>query len=329
MARVNGKKMLGFLVGLLAALLMAGSVWAQTKWDMPMAYPVGNFHSVNGQKFAEAVKQRTGGKLEIVVHAGASLFKLPEIKRAVQTGQAQIGEVLMVGLANEYAIYEMDSLPFFATSFEDAEKLYKIQRPYVEKNLDSQGMMLLYAVIWPPQGLYANREIKTVKDLQGLAWRAYSPATTRIAELVKAQPVTVQAAELSQALATGKVNAMMTSGATGVDSKVWEQVKYYYDTRAWMPKNMIMVNKASFAKLDKATQDILVVEGKKAEAAGWEACKKVTAESVEILKKNGMAVQPPSPELKQGLAEVGRIMAEEWGKKAGAEGAKLLAEFRK
>jgi TRAP-type C4-dicarboxylate transport system substrate-binding protein len=308
---------------------MAGSVCAQTKWDMPMAYPVSNFHSVNGQKFADTVKQRTGGKLEIVVHAGASLFKLPEIKRAVQTGQAQIGEVLMVALANEYSVYEMDSLPFFATSFEEAMKLYRIQRPYAEKNLDSQGMMFLYAVIWPPQGLYANREIKTVKDLQGLAWRAYSPATTRIAELVKAQPVTVQAAELSQALATGKVNAMMTSGATGVDSKVWEQVKYFYDTQAWLPKNMIMVNKASFNKLDKATQDILVEEGKKAEAAGWEACKKVTSESVETLKKNGMVVQPPRPELKKGLGEVGKIMAEEWAKKAGAEGAKLLGEFRK
>lgn len=319
----------GFAVGLLAAVLMAGSAVAQTKWDMPMAYPVGNFHSVNAQKFADAVKQRTGGKLEIVVHAGASLFKAPEIKRAVQTGQAQIGEVLMVLLANEYPVYEMDALPFLAASFEDAAKLYRIQRPSVEKNLDGQGMNLLYAVIWPPQGLYATREINTVKDLQGLPWRAYSPATIRIAELVKAQPVTVQAAELSQALATGKVRAMMTSGATGVDSKVWEQVKYYYDTQAWLPKNMIMVNKASFAKLDKQTQDILVEEAKKAETAGWEACKKVTAESVETLKKNGMVVQMPSPELKKGLAEVGRTMAEEWAKKAGEEGAKLLAEFRK
>jgi TRAP-type C4-dicarboxylate transport system substrate-binding protein len=151
----------------------------------------------------------------------------------------------------------------------------------------------------------------------------------RVAELVKAQPVTIQAAELSQALATGKVNAMMTSGATGVDSKVWEQVKYFYDTQAWQPKNMVIVNKASFNKLDKATQNILLEESKKAEAAGWEASKKVTAESVETLKKNGMIVQPPSPELKQGLSEVGRIMTEEWAKKAGADGAKILEAYRK
>ncbi|NWF54746.1 MAG: TRAP transporter substrate-binding protein [Syntrophaceae bacterium] len=316
-------------MGCLAVIFMAGTSWAQTKWDMPMAYPVGNFHSVNGQKFADAVKQRTGGKLEIVVHAGASLFKLPEIKRAVQTGQAQIGETLMVLHANEYPVYEADGVPFLAAGYDQVRKLYTAQKPFVEKKLASEGMMLLYAVPWPPQAIYSNRELKTIKDLEGLAWRAYSPATMRVAELVKAQPVTIQAAELSQALATGKVNAMMTSGATGVDSKVWEQVKYFYDTQAWQPKNMVIVNKAAFNKLDKATQNILVEEAKKAEAAGWEASQKVNKESIETLKKNGMIVQAPSPELKKGLEDVGKIMIEEWLKKAGDDGKKVLEAYRK
>ena len=325
----HGKKLAFLAVLLLAAGLAIGTAWAQTKWDMPMAYPVGNFHSVNGQKFADAVKQRTGGKLEIVVHAGASLFKLPEIKRAVQTGQAQIGETLMVLHANEYPVYEADGVPFLAAGYDQVWKLYMAQKPFVEKNLDSQGLKLLYSVPWPPQAIYSNRELKTIKDLEGLSWRAYSPATMRVAELVKAQPVTIQAAELSQALATGKVNAMMTSGATGVDSKVWEQVKYFYDTQAWQPKNMVIVNKAIFNKLDKATQNILVEEAKKAEAAGWEASKIVNKESIETLKKNGMIVQPPSPELKKGLEEVGRIMIEEWLKKTGADGKKVLEAYRK
>jgi TRAP-type C4-dicarboxylate transport system substrate-binding protein len=329
MMQITMKRIAIMMVGLLAFGLMAGATWAQTKWDMPMAYPVNNFHSVNGQKFADAVKQRSAGKLVIVVHAGASLFKAPEIKRAVQTGQAQLGEALMVLLSNEYPIYEADGVPFLAAGYDQVWKLYQAQKPFVEKHLDSQGIKLLYAVPWPPQGLYSNREIKTVKDLEGLAWRAYSSATMRVAELVKAQPVTVQAAELSQALATGKVNAMMTSGATGVDSKVWEQVKYFYDTQAWQPKNMVIVNKASFSKLDKATQKILLEEAKKAEAAGWEASKKVTAVSVETLKKNGMIVQLPSPELKQGLAEVGKVMIQEWLKKAGADGKKLLESYQK
>jgi len=329
MMKIKKTKVAWLVIGCLAVILLGGSAWAQTKWDMPMAYPVNNFHSLNGQKFAEAVKQRTGGKLVIVVHAAASLFKMPEIKRAVQTGQAQIGEVLMVNLSNEYPVYEADGIPFLASGYDPVMKLYLAQKPFVEKNLDSQGLKLLYVVPWPPQAIYSNRELKTIKDLEGLSWRAYSPATMRVAELVKAQPVTIQTAELSQALATGKVNAMMTSGATGVDSKVWEQVKYFYDTQAWQPKNMVIVNKAAFNKLDKATQNILIEEAKKAEAAGWEASKKVNKESVETLKKNGMIVQAPSPALKEGLAEVGRVMIEEWIKKAGADGKKVLEDFRK
>lgn len=318
-----------FIGAFLAVCLGISLSWAQTKWDMPMAYPVTNFHSVNGQKLADAVKQRTGGKLEIIVHAGASLFKAPEIKRAVQTGQAQIGEVLMSLLAHEYPIFEADGIPFLATGYDQVWKLYMAQKPFVEKYLEAHGMKLLYAVPWPPQGLYCNRELKTVKDLEGLAWRAYNPATMRLGELIKARPVTIQAAELSQALATGKVNAMVTSAATGVDSKVWEQVKYYYDIRGWQPKNMVIVNKNSFNKLDKEIQKILIEEAKKAEAAGWEASKRVTEETTETLKKNGMIVQLPSPEFKKGLLEIGKIMIEEWAKRAGKDGQEMIKAYQK
>lgn len=327
--RLQRKNIIICLMALVLMVFWLSWSWAQTKWDMPMAYPVTNFHSVNAQKFADAVKELTKGKLQIIVHAGASLFKAPEIKRAVQTGQAQIGEALMALLAHEYPIFEADGIPFLAVGYEQVWKLYMAQKPFVEKYLGTHGMKLLYSVPWPPQGLYCNRELKTIKDLEGLAWRAYSPATMRLAELLKARPVTIQAAELSQALATGKVNAMMTSGATGVDSKVWEQVKYFYDTQAWQPKNMVIVNINSFNKLDKDTQTILIEEAKKAEASGWEASKKVTAESVETLRKNGMVVQLPSPELKQGLGEIGKVMIDEWLKKAGEDGKEMLKAYRK
>ena len=330
MMKIKKTKMAWLVIGCLAGVLLSGSAWAQTKWDLPTAYPVTNFHSINIQKFIDAVKERSGGKLVIIPHYGASLFKAPEIKRAVQTGQAQIGEVLMCLLGNENAIYEVDNVPFLADSYEKAWKLYKAQKPFVEKLLGAQGMKLLFAKPWPGQAIYsAKRELKTVKDMEGLSWRAYSPVTLRIAELVKAQPVTIQQAEVTQAFATGKVNAMMTSSATGVDTKAWEQIKYFYDTQACMPKNMVIVNKASFNKLDKATQKILVEEAKKAEADGWKASKKTNKDAIETLKKNGMVVQPPSAELKKGLDEVGKVLAEDWIKKAGADGKKVLEAYRK
>jgi TRAP-type C4-dicarboxylate transport system substrate-binding protein len=252
-----------------AALLSLGaSAQAQTKWDLPAAYPASNFHSVTLTEFAADVDKATGGKLKITVHAGASLFKANEIKRAVQGGQAQIGEVLLANLANEWPIYAADGLPFLADSYDEAMKLYRAQKPLMEKKLAEQGMMLLYSVPWPPQGIYAKKPVNSAADLKGVKWRAYSPATARIAELVGAQPVTVQAAEVSQALATGVIESYMSSGSTGVDSKTYEHLKFWYDTQAWLPKNAVLVNKGAFDALDKPTQAALLKAGADAEARG-------------------------------------------------------------
>ena len=172
---------------------------AQTKWDLAAAYPATNFHSENMAQLASDVDKATGGKLKITLHANAALFKAPEIKRAVQGGQAQMGEILLANFQNEWQLFGVDGLPFLATSYDDSKKLYQTQKPFLEKKLAEQGMVLLYTVAWPPQGIYAKKPINSAADLKGVKWRAYSPATARIAELVGAQPVTVQAAEFAQA----------------------------------------------------------------------------------------------------------------------------------
>jgi len=315
-----------------SALLLALSgtaVVAQTKWDLAAAYPATNFHSVNIQQFADDVDKATAGKLKITVHANASLFKAPEIKRAVQGGQAQAGEIIFANFQNEWQIYGADGLPFLADSYDESTKLYQAQKPLIEKKLAEQGMRLLYAVAWPPQGIYTKKPLTSAADLKGVKWRAYSPSTSRIAELVGAQPVTVQAAELSQALATGVVEATMTSGATGVDSKLYEHLKYYYDTQAWLPKNAVLVNKEAFDKLDKPTQDAVLKAAADAEARGLAASKKVNVDTLEKLKANGMQVVTPSPQLKADLKKVGDTMLKEWLEKAGSEGKALMDAFGK
>ena len=323
------KPIRSLLLAATLAALAATPAQAQTKWDLPAAYPSGNFHTNNLMLFAGEVKAATGGKLEITVHPNASLFKAPEIKRAVQGGQAQIGEILLVAYANEWPIFGADGLPFLADSYDSAMKLYRAQKPLLDKKLGEQGMMLLYAVPWPPQGLYTKKPIAAAADLKGVKWRAYSPATARIAELVGAQPVTVQAAEFAQALATGVVESTMTSGATGVDSKLYEHLKYYYDLQAWLPKNAVLVNKRAFDALDKPTQDAVRKAAASAETRGWEASRKVNTDTLAKLAANGMQVLPPSPQLKADMAKVGETMLKEWADKAGAEGQQLIDAFRK
>ncbi|MCB2019928.1 MAG: TRAP transporter substrate-binding protein [Rhizobacter sp.] len=302
---------------------------AQTNWDLPAAYPANNFHTENLTQFAADVDKASGGKLKITVHANGSLFKAPEIKRAVQGGQAQIGEILLVNFENENPIYGADGLPFLATGYADAKKLAAAQRPFLDKLLAAQGMKLLYTVPWPPQGIYANKEIDSVADMKGLKWRAYSPATAKIAELVGAQPVTVQAAELSQALATGLVNSYMSSGSTGYDTKTYETLKYWVDTQAWLPKNAIIVNLAAFNALDAATQQAVLKAAADAEARGWKVSEEKNDWYKKALAEKGMKIVTPSPKLTEGLKKVGDVMIVEWEKKAGADGAALLAAYRK
>jgi TRAP-type C4-dicarboxylate transport system substrate-binding protein len=313
----------------LTALLCAGSSVAQTKWDLAAAYAAGNFHTQNLTQFASDVDKATAGKLKITVHANASLFKAPEIKRAVQTGGAQMGEILLANFQNEWQIFGADGVPFLADSYEAADKLYRVQKPLMEKKLGEQGMMLLYSVPWPPQGIYSKKPLSSAADLKGSKWRAYSPATARIAELVGAQPVTVQAAELSQAMATGVVESYMSSGSTGFDTKTYEHIKNWYDTQAWLPKNAVLVNKKAFDALDKATQDAVLKAGREAEARGWEMSKKTNTESLDNLKKNGMNILKPSAQLSSDLKKAGDTLLTEWIKNAGAEGQGLVDAFRK
>ena len=314
---------------MVAALALSVSAMGQTKWDLPAAYPASNFHSENLVQFANDVDKATGGKLKITVHPNASLFKANEIKRAVQQGQAQLGEILLVNYQNEWQMFGADGLPFLADSYESAMKLYQAQKPFLEKKFNEQGMSLLYAVAWPPQGIYVKKPINSAADLKGVKWRAYSPATARIAELVGAQPVTVQAAELSQAMATGAVESYMSSGSTGVDTKTYEHIKYWYDTQAWLPKNVVIVNKAAFDALDAPSKQTLLKAAADAEARGWAASRKTNSESLEKLKANGMNIVPPSPQLKADMKKVGDTMLKEWLAKAGPEGQALVDAFRK
>lgn len=316
--------------GLAAATLsFGGQVLAQQKWDMPTGYPASNFHTENIQQFAKEVGAATGGKLKITVHDGGSLFKANEIKRAVQGGQAQIGEIIISGYSNENAMFGVDSIPFLATSYADSQKLWKVSRAATEAALAKQGIKVLYSVAWPPQGIFSAKPIQSVADLKGAKWRAYNPNTSRIAQLVGAQPVTVQAAELTQALATGAVTTFMSSSATGYDGKVWEQVKYYYDVSAWLPKNLVIVSKKAFDSLDQPTQTAITKAAAEAETRGWKISAEKNSWYLDQLRKNGMTIDAGSPGLRAELKKIGDTMVADWAKQTGAEGQAIVDAFRK
>jgi TRAP-type C4-dicarboxylate transport system substrate-binding protein len=317
------------LAAVLLGTSLACAASAQTKWDMPTAYPPTNFHTENIAQFVADVDKATGGKLKITVHSNGSLFKANEIKRAVQTEQAQIGEILISAYSNEDPVFGVDSIPFLATSYADAGKLWGASKKALQDRFAKQGMRVLYAVPWPPQGIYSNKPLASLADMKGLKLRTYNPATSRIAELAGAQPVTIQAAELAQAMATGAVNANITSGATGYDSKAWEQVKYFYDAQAWLPKNIVFANEKAFSALDKPAQDAVLKAAADAETRGWKTSQEKTQWYLEQLAKNGMTVAPPSPAFAAELKKIGDTMTGEWIKQAGGDGQAIVDAYRK
>ncbi|SDO45113.1 TRAP-type C4-dicarboxylate transport system, substrate-binding protein [Rhodoferax sp. OV413] len=302
---------------------------AQTKWDLPSGYPASNFHTENLVQFSNDVDKASGGKLKITVHANGSLFKANEIKRAVQGGQAQAGEIILANFENESPIYGLDGVPFLASSYAESKRLYDAQKPVLDAVLGKQGMKLLYSVPWPPQGIFTKKEINSVADLRGIKWRAYSPATAKIAELVGAVPVTIQAAELSQALATGVVESYISSVSTGYDSKTYESTKYFYDTQAWLPKNAVFANKKAFDALDPATQANVMKAAADAEERGWKTSQEKTEWYKKALTDKGMKIVPPSPKLMADMRQLGGIMLADWQKKAGADGEAILAGYAK
>ncbi|QRR35832.1 TRAP transporter substrate-binding protein [Hydrogenophaga sp. YM1] len=313
----------------LCALALAGAAHAQTRWDLPSGYGANTFQVQNLQQFANDVDKATGGKLKITLHAGGSLYKANEIKRAVQTAQTPIGEFILSGAANENPLFGVDSVPFLATGYEQSRRLYQAAKGAQEKLLAQQGLKVLFSVPWPGQSLYSIKPVNYASDLEGTKMRAYNPATTRIAQLLKAQPVTIQLAELPQALATGAVQNFLTSSASGVESKLHEQVKHFYPVSAWLPRNVTVVNLKDFNALDKATQNALTTAAAQAEARGWALSEKLDSEYIGQLKAAGMSISQPSDDMKKALASIGETMTAEWIKAAGPEGQAIVDTYRK
>ena len=298
------------------------------KWDMPTPYSDGEFHTVNVRQFAEEVKNATRGRLEIVVHSNGSLIKHPDMLRAVSTGQVNIVEFLLGQFGNEDPIYAADNIPFVATGYDNAYHFYIAQKPLLEKKLAARGVRLLYSVAWPGQGLYTRTPLKSIDDLKGTKLRTYSPQTARLAELLGASPTVIQVPEVPQAFATGTVQAMITSSATGTSTKVWEFVKNYYMTNAFHPKNVVVVNERAFQRLPEAEKKALVDVAASAEKRGWDLSRQREQAANKALADNGMNVLEPDAAMKQAFARVGEIMLSEWLKSAGSDGDALIKAYR-
>lgn len=319
------------LRGATAAFAILASSIASTalaeKWDMPTAYPDNSYMTENLRDFADAVRVATSGEIDIVIHPSGSLFPGNEIKRAVQTGQVQIGERIISAHANENAVFGVDSVPFLAPSFDDSVTLWGASRPVLDEILAEQNLVILFSVPWPAQGMYSKNELTKIEDLQGMKVRGYNAAILHMAELAGAQGVQIEYAELTQALSTGVADATVGSGSSGVEKKLWEVLKYYYELNMWLPRNLVMVNKDVWDGLDAETQNAVRGISAMAESAGLARAKEVAGWYNSVMMQNGMEITPGSEDLQAGFKAIGETMTAEWLEQAGEPGQRILDAY--
>lgn len=315
-------------MALALAALVAAPAAAQTSWDMPTPYGDGIFHTQNITQFAEDVAEATDGSLTITVHSANSLFAHPEIKDAVRDGLVPIGEILLSRLANEDPIFALDSIPFLASSYDEARALWDASRQAVSDRLAEQGLTLLYAVPWPGQSLYLNQEVTDPAQMQGLSFRAYNVATERLAELLGAVPTQVEETDIPTAFSTGRVEAMITSPSTGANAQAWDFTTHYIDTQAWLPKNVVIVNTDALEALSEEERTALTEAAEAAEARGWEMSRQETEAKIAELEDGGMTILQPSEALSARLQEIGETMTDEWLAQAGETGQAVIEQYR-
>lgn len=312
----------------LAMTFAIGNAAAATTWNMATPYPDGEFHTQNIKQFIEDVNKATHGDIEITLHSGASLYKAPEIFKAVRSNQVQLGELLVSSLGNDNPVFQVDTLPFLATNYDDARKLWAASKPYISKALKEKGAILLYTTPWPGQNFYTKDPLNSAEALKGKKMRAYNAMTSAIAAQLDAAPTTIEVSDISQAFSTGQIDAMITSSATGASSQAWDFVKNYTRVNAWLPKNMIFINEKTWRRLDENTQQAILDAAAAAETRGWEMSAEKNAASEQILAENGMNVADANDALTKALTTVGDNMAQDWVKDAGEDGAAILKAYK-
>ena len=311
-----------------ALLLVPAAARAQTKWQMATPYPDGNFHTRNIREFVADIEQVTRGTVSIALHSNASLLPMPQIKRGVQTGQVQLGEILLTAYSNEDPFFDADAVPFLVPDLAGARKLADLQRPYIEARFARQGVSLLYTVGWPAAGFYTQVPITSLDVFKGSRFRTFSPMTNRFAALIQANPVLVQQAELAQAFATGIATAMVTSAQTGVDTSAWDYAKVFSPANFSMTKNAVLVSRRALEGLPPPQLDAILAAAKRAEDRGWGYAKEAQDATQARLAEKGLTIGAVPAEVMAGLRQIGATMAEEWIAKAGEDGRKLVDALR-
>jgi TRAP-type C4-dicarboxylate transport system substrate-binding protein len=320
------RKFLSGLMHLSFLMVLAQSACA-IEIRLASAYSATNFHTRNLQLFAEDLSRESNQAVQLKIFPNGSLLAPGEIFTAVRDGKVQAGEVIMSSLSKQHPLFGLDALPFIVSGYGDARRMWEVSRAEIEKIMVAQGLQLLYAAPWPPQNLYSAKALGMQFDFKSTRMRVYNPATSRIAELSGAIPVTVESNDLERAIAARSLDLMITSGATGVDAKAWTGLSHYYQANAWIPKNVVFMNATVFNQLDPQVRKMILDAAHAAEIRGWTMSEQSNQVAEQQLARNNVKVAPIDPYMRIYLDRLGERVTREWMRQAGKEPSQILLQY--
>jgi TRAP-type C4-dicarboxylate transport system substrate-binding protein len=266
--------------------------------------------------------------VKITVHAGGSLVKGNPLQ-AVKDGTVAMTDMFIPFTAGGGKVFGISALPFVAKSYDDAYKLYQISKPAYDKTAATWNQKMLYAVSWPPSGLYTKKPMKTKADFSDLKTRTYDKNSADFITMVGGNAVALPWGEVYSALSTGMVNSVVTSSASGKDGKFWEVLSDFTKISYAYPLQAVTINLDYWKSLDKAQQEALLKAAEKIEKAQWDASKNEDNVALKLLLDNGMKIAEPTAELKKELDGVAAKMLETYLADADEGTKKIFTEFKK
>ncbi len=318
------------VLAVMVAGLIAAPACAKTTWKANSVWPPKNHHSVGLVEFAEMVKGKTSGELELVVETGGSLgYKGPELLKAVRDGLVPISDMLISGVAGDEKIFQIVTLPFLAKDFQELRTLLDICQPYFDKAAQKWGQKILYIAPWPGAGVWTKKKATSVADMKGLKTRTYDKNGALVVEATGGTPFALPFSEVYSSLQTGVIDSVLTSSPTAVDAKFWEVLGFFQPINLTIATNMVNVNLNAFNKLPKNQQEALVAAGKEMEKRMWQQVAELDKQMVETCNKNGIQTVPPSKEFMADLSKLTENIRAEWLSGAPADAKKIYDEYKK
>jgi TRAP-type C4-dicarboxylate transport system substrate-binding protein len=300
-------------------------------WTMPNEYPATSIPGEGDQHFARALRERSQGRIEIVHRFDASAgYRSRDLLQAIGSGAVPIGDTYMGALGDIDPIFLLPSLPFVSTTPDEARRLEAIARPYYERALARHNQKLLYTSPWPAAGLWAKTPVDSVAALRGLRIRTADANGVVTFKAAGAAPVQISFADALPRIKAGTIDAVLSSGDGGAGARLWEMLDHFTAIDYGMTMSMVTVNLDAWNALPPDLKTAVTEAASAASQRQWTEIGTRVSANYARMKANGVTITTTLPDAyRAALRTAGQAAVDDWTARMGADGAAILAAYRK